>query len=154
MSSSYNLVSMTKRLFWPIFQAAWLASFTKKSITSAFAKTGIFLYKPTLVLDKIQRPLPLVPTSHKCTQMTCRAVQKVHKAYRNSHSTERLTFILHANIYLAAQASLNKQTISGLISSLKIEKKKRSHRKRPNLVGEKDSGLQFFTLHCIPKGKG
>jgi hypothetical protein len=81
--------------------------------------------------------------------MTCCAVQKVHKAYKNSPLQKRLTFILYTNVHLATQASLNKQTITGLITSLKVEKKKRSHRKRLNLVGEEDSGPQFYSPSCV-----
>jgi hypothetical protein len=58
MSESLGYVLMNKQLFWPMFKASWEASFTKKNITHAFAKTGIFPYKPNEVLDKITRPVP------------------------------------------------------------------------------------------------
>jgi DDE superfamily endonuclease len=34
-------VTMTKRMFWPLFRDAWQASFTEKNVKKAFEKTGI-----------------------------------------------------------------------------------------------------------------
>jgi hypothetical protein len=75
----------------------------------------------------------------------------MHKAYQRSPIATRLTFILHANTQLAAQHSIDKHTIGGLIRALKDEKKKRSCGKRLNLLGEESSGPQFYspaTVHC------
>jgi hypothetical protein len=137
-----------------MFKAAWLASFTEKNIHSAFAKTGIFPYKPAMVLDKIQRlePLP-VSNSHESTPMTCRAVRRVHKAYQKSPTAQRLTIIFHANIRLATQHSIDQHTITGLMGALKEEKKKRSRGKRLNLVGEEDSGPQFYSPSRVHRAK-
>jgi hypothetical protein len=60
MLEGYGLVSMTKHIFWNMFNSAWNASFTEKNIVSAFAKTGIFPYDPSVILDKITYP-ELVP---------------------------------------------------------------------------------------------
>jgi hypothetical protein len=124
-----------------MFKASWEASFTKKNITYAFAKTGIFPYKPKEVLDKITRPVPLpAPVSQERTPMTCRSVWRIHKAYNKSLTEQRLNFILHANSRLAAQHSIDQHTITGLIGALQTEKKKQSHGKRLNIVGEEDNG--------------
>jgi hypothetical protein len=81
-----------------MFKALWQASFSEKNITSAFAKTSIFLYKPSEVLDKITRLAPLLaPISQKRTLMTCRSVWRIHKAYKKSPTEQQLNFILHAN---------------------------------------------------------
>jgi hypothetical protein len=69
----------------------------------------------------------------------------MYKAYKNSLSTKRLTFILYANVRLTAQHSIDSHTITRLITSLKQEKKKKSCGKRLNLVKEEDSGLQFYS---------
>jgi DDE superfamily endonuclease len=145
MANGYGYVSMTKRAFWPMFKASWEASFTEKNITNAFAKTSIFPHEPSVVLDKITRPEPPpVSISQERTPMTCRAVRRMHKAYKKSPIRKRLSFIFHANTRLAAQHSIDKHTITGLITSLKHEKTKRRRGKRLNLVGEEDNGPQFF----------
>src|SRR6202044_1077111 len=114
----------------------WEASFIEKNITNAFAKTSIFLHKPSVVLDKITRPEPPpMPISEERTPMTYWAVRRMHKVYKKSLTRKRLSFIFHANTCLAAQHSIDKHTITGLITLLKYEKTKRRCRKRLNLVG-------------------
>jgi hypothetical protein len=78
--------------------------------------------------------------------MTCQAVQRMHKAYKKSPTRKQLSFIFRANTCLAAQHSINKHTITGLITLLKHEKTKRRCRKQLNLVGEEDNRPQFFGL--------
>jgi hypothetical protein len=103
MSNGLGYVSMTKRMFWLMFKASWEASFSKMNITSAFAKTGIFPFKPSVVLDKIKRPEPEpAPISEERTPMTCRSVRRVQKAYKKSPTVKRLSLIFRANCRLAA----------------------------------------------------
>ena len=91
-----------------MFKASWQASFLEKNITSAFAKTGIFPYKPSEILDKITRPVPPpAPVSQERTPMTCCSVQRIYKAYMKSPTERQLNFILHANSCLAAQHSID-----------------------------------------------
>jgi len=86
-----------------MFKASWQASFSEKNITSAFAKAGIFPYKPSEILDKITRPIPPpAPISQERTPMTCRSIRRIYKAYKKSLTEQRLNFILHANTQLAA----------------------------------------------------
>ena len=147
MMDGYGLVSMSKREFWPMFKVAFETAFTEQNIKSGFAKTGIWPYKPNMVLDKISRPEPPpepIPLQER-TPLTCRAVRQMHKAYKKSPSETRLEKIMHANTRLAAQNSIAQHTITGLIRALQTEKKKRKPRKRLNLVGEEDNGPQIFT---------
>jgi hypothetical protein len=156
-STSYGIVSMTKQMFWPMFKASLEASFTLRNITSAFAKTGIFPLGPHVILDKITHPKLPEPEPEKPayerTPMSCRAVRRVHKAYKKSPSATRLALILNANLRLAAQHSIDTHTITGLISALKKEKKKRARGKRLNLVGETDTGPQFFSPSRVHQAK-
>jgi hypothetical protein len=57
--------------------------------------------------------------------------------------------IMQANIQLAAQVSIQQHIIKGLTRALKLEKKKRQRGKALNLVGEEDSGPQFYSLGRI-----
>jgi hypothetical protein len=149
MSDGYGLVSMTKRIFWSMFNSTWNASFTEKNIVSAFAKTGIFPYNPSVILDKITYPEPVPELIiQEKTPVACVSIRRIYKAYRRSPTAKRLGFIFHSNIQLVAQHSIDLHTISGLIKSLKEEKKKRSHRKRLNLCGDENVGAQFYSP-CI-----
>ena len=69
----------------------------------------------------------------------------MHKAYKKSPTAKRLTFILNANSRLAAQHSIDQHTITGLIGALQKERKKRSCRKRLNLLREEDISPQFIS---------
>jgi hypothetical protein len=141
MTDSFGLVSMSKREFWPMFKVVFETAFTTQNIKSGFAKTGIWLYKPDTVLDKISRPeSPPKPPLQECTLLTCRMVRQMHKAYKKSLSASRLEKIMNANTCLAAQHSIAQHTITGLIRALKTEKKKRNRGKQLNLVGEEDNG--------------
>jgi hypothetical protein len=82
MSDSFGLVSITKRIFWPIFKASWKAAFTEKNIESIYAKTGIFPFYLPVVLDKIkclELPKPF-PTAER-TPISCYAVRKAYCWY-------------------------------------------------------------------------
>ena len=132
-----------------MFNSTWNASFTEKNIVSTFAKTGIFAYNPSVILDKITYPEPVLELIiQEKIPVACVSIWRIHKAYQRSLTAKRLGFIFHSNIQLVAQHSIDLYTISGLIKSLKEEKKKRSHGKRLNLCGDENVGAQFYSP-CI-----
>lgn len=61
--------------------------------------------------------------------------------------------MFHANLRLAAQNSIDKHTILGLIEALKKEKTKRSRGKRLNLCREEDKGPQFYSPSRVLRAK-
>ena len=124
-----------------------------QNINSGFSKTGIWPYNLDMVLScirPIELPLVLAPANQiPCTLMTCWLVQWIHKAYQKEPTTQLLSFIMHANSRLAAVNSIAQHTIGGLVSALKIEKKKQNRRKKLNLVGEEANGPQVFGLSQV-----
>ena len=54
MHRSLEMVSIFKRMFWPMFRTAWFARFTEKNIVSSFAQPGICAYDLITVLKVIQ----------------------------------------------------------------------------------------------------
>jgi hypothetical protein len=60
---------------------------------------------------------------------------------------------MHANLRLAAANSIAQHTIGGLVSALKIEKKKRNRGKKLNLVGEEANGPQVFGPSQVHRAK-
>ena len=136
---------MTKRAFWSIFLPAWKEAFTSKNISSGFEKTGIFPYKPRLVLDVITKPLPIEPTRSPKTLMSYRAVRRTHRVYKFKPRPSLLSRIFRVNERLAVDRAVSAYVIRRLTEALKNEKKKRRRGKRLTLLGQEDSGPQFYS---------
>jgi hypothetical protein len=149
MHKSLGMVSMTKRFFYLLFRNAYQASFTNKNILHAFEKPGIFPVDPEKVLGKLKRlEVPKGPdllVNQLQTPKSCRAIRRVQKAYKRTHSEALLDLVFKANVALAAQASIDQHIINGLHAALKLERQKRKKGKKLNLVGEDDIGPQFYS---------
>jgi hypothetical protein len=100
------------------------------------------------MLAKITKPLSIddVATSQTAkTPMTCRAVRRAQREFRNTPNSPLLDKIFRANERLAAQHSIDQHVVRGLVTALKDEKKRRKRGKHLNLLGEEDSGPQLFS---------
>jgi hypothetical protein len=151
MQQGFGLVSMTKRLFWPLFHKAWTEAFTVERIFHTFEKPGIFPPNPEKVLGILRKPT--ISTNSTIGNSTAWASKNTIDMLGNSPSTQSLQFesnqakfvkLMNANIKLATQPSINAHVISGLQNALSIEKKKRRPGKRLNLISESDSRAQFW----------
>ena len=146
MYKSIGIVSMSKRMFWPMFQASWNEAFTSANITFAFAKTGVFPFDSSKTLIIIQKKEELQKLLiNPPTPMSSWAIQRIQKAYNLEPSKEKLELLFRAANRLAAQHSIDEHEKKGLREALQLEKKKRSQSKRLNLLGEEDVGPQFFS---------
>jgi hypothetical protein len=86
-----------------MFKTSWDQAFTAKNITSAFQKIGIFPYKPTMLLDQIQPPIPPpVSQSIESMSMSYCTIRRIQKAYKKSPTKARLFLIFCSNERLAA----------------------------------------------------
>ena len=149
MFNSLGMVSISKRDFWGIFWPAWKSAFTESNILSGFRKTGIWPLNPDITLSMITKPPPPTITPDKpaqCIQtpITCRAVRRTQRLYRDTSNPVLLHKILKANERLSAQHSIDSHVIKGLINTVKNEKKKRQRGKRLNLLGQEGSGPQLY----------
>ena len=145
LSTSLGMVSMSKRAFWSVFWPAWQRAFCQKNIASGFEKTGVFPYNPSLVLDKITKKQPIKASTPLKTPISCRAIRRLHRVYRFKPKDTFISKLLRANERLAAEYSISQHVIKGLIEAFQQEKKRRNRGKRLNLLGEEDSGPQFFS---------
>jgi hypothetical protein len=146
--SSLGLVSMTKRLFYPLFRDTWKEAFTGVRIQHTFKKVGIWPLNPETTIGPLQKPTTssTSPSQIKArTPITCWDIRRIHRKYQVEPTRKRLELIFRGHEQLAAQDSINKHIINGLQQSLQIEKRKRKKGKRLNLLGEEDNGPQFFT---------
>ena len=153
---SQGLTHMTKRDFWRPFDKAWKKSFTKKNILSAQAATGIWPHNPGPMLAIISVPRPTTPKPLKVddlflkTPKTARAIRRFQIEYKKNPSMDILDKLFKTNIELATQHLVDTHTVSGLLETLKNEKKKRSRGKKLQLNGkEGGSGAQFFSSEEI-----
>jgi hypothetical protein len=136
-------ISMTKRMFWPLFRDAWEDSFTAKNIINAFRKTGICPLKPELIIQEIQKPSPRPFTPSKLcllpivTLITCRAVRRLCKA---SPTLEKVAVLKRAVLRLATKLDIQNHENRGLRAAIIGEKKRRQRGRRLNLMsGEVNS---------------
>ena len=139
------MVSMFKRAFWNVFWPAWQRAFCQKNVVSGFEKTGVFLYNPSIILDKITKKQPIKAFISLKTPITSRAVRRMGRVYKYKPKDTFISKFLRANERLAAEHSINQHVVKGLIEALRQEKKRRNKGKRLNLLGEEDSGPQFFS---------
>jgi hypothetical protein len=141
---------MTKRNFYGIFRPAWLESFTSENIQGGFKKAGIWPFNPPLVLDIIKRrPLtPPIPEDQAResipTPLTLKSIRRAQRRYKDNPTKQNLDIIFQSQERLAAQHEVDKHMQSGLLETLKNEKKRRQRGKKLNLVGEEDTGPQLF----------
>ena len=69
----------------------------------------------------------------------------MHRIYKFKPKDTFVSKLLRANEYLTGERSISQHVIKGLLEALKQEKKRRKRGKRLNLLGEEDSGAQFFS---------
>jgi hypothetical protein len=139
---------MTKRMFYSVFKKAFTTAFTQTNVKHAFAKPGIWPFNPKIILSILRKPIAqsIEPNCNQLqTPKTTRTIRRVHNAYVANPIQSTLSLILKANIHLAAQQDINNHIINGLRNTIRIEKSKRKRGKRLNLLGEEDSGPQFFS---------
>jgi hypothetical protein len=142
-----SFVSITKRLFWPMFKKAWDASFTKENIESGWRKTGIWPFNPSVVLSKIKRPStpPNPRLDHEIkTPLTVKGLRRFQKSCLQQPIQVKLKKLLRANETLLARTAIAEHRARNLQEALQIEKKKRQRGKRLNLAGKETSHGQWW----------
>jgi hypothetical protein len=147
-----------KRTFFSLFKLAFKEAFTKKNIESAFVKVGIWPFNLKEVLGQLRQRkslrLSILSNSSRLeTPKSCRAVRRVHKAFKQNPKLEILAKILRTNEVFAAQQSIDKHIINGLRDTLRLEKKKHRKGKRLNLLSKDESGPIFWSPSKVHAAK-
>jgi hypothetical protein len=131
---------MTKRIFWDAFKPAWDRSISESNILSAWSKTGIWPYKPQVILDSIAPPRPEtppeVPLNAISTPYTTKRMRQFTKTYAKNLTKDTFRKLTKANETNTAKASITEHRAEGLKEALQIEKKKRHRGKKLNLTRE------------------
>jgi len=99
---------MTKRSFYRLFRSAYQKSFTEENIQGGFAKTEIWPFCPSKVLDTITRR-PITPPEAENqalqpppTPLTSKSIRRVQREYRKNPTPENLELIFRSQERLAA----------------------------------------------------
>jgi hypothetical protein len=160
MHKSDGITSLSKRNFWKVFKKAWDQAFTKKNITYAFAKTGIYLQNPRLIMAQIEPkepPKPITslrkPYNEIKTPYSVIALRRIKKVYRIKLSTLLIDKILKANETLHARAQIAEYRCKGFRETLKNEKAKRKRSKRLDLKGEVSTGTAIWGSKEVTKAR-
>jgi hypothetical protein len=150
MEKSGGIITMTKRMFWDAFKPVWDRSMSESNILLAWRKTGIWPYKPQVILDLIALPRPEtppeVPFDSISTPYTAKRMRQFTKTYTKNPTKEAFRKLTKANETNAAKASIAEHRAEGLKEALLIEKKKRRRGKKLNLTGEPSGKAQFFGI--------
>ncbi len=99
-------------------------------------------------MDKItdRTNIPTIPpVLDSSTPLSGRAIRRVQRQYRKMPTHPLTDLLFKTSIKLAAQHEIDRFTISGLERAIEVEKSKRKRGKVLNLVGEEESGPQFFS---------
>jgi hypothetical protein len=128
MEKGGDLVSMTKRIFWPIFKHTWDMSLTEVNILSVFAKTGIWPYNPHIVLSvvvppRLETPLEISPNTI-VTPYMAKCIWQFSRVYTKNLTKEAIRKLIKANEINAAWASIAEHCSEDLKEVLQIEKKR------------------------------
>jgi hypothetical protein len=145
MFSSGGLCSMTKRMFWSLFRAAWAKAFTPSNVESAWRKTGLFPLDPDLVISKIAKKTSPKVEKHLTTPMTARALRNFERLHAKSPQKEQFGRLLRAAHLLQAQNEIANHRIRALETAFQIEKRKRRKGKRLGLLEGEASQPQFWS---------
>lgn len=114
-------------------------------------RTILWIYGDDRVLSTITRrpntpPEALIslPVRLK-TPVTVKSMRQLKLVYIQDPGQDKVDLLFKANERLAAQHAIDELTKKGLLEAIDVEKKKRKRGKRLNLVGEENSGPQFFS---------
>jgi hypothetical protein len=136
-------VSMSKALFYSLFQPAWEAAFTEEKIQHAWQKAGLWPINADKILSQVTRPSPIPiirdPDQLK-TPRSSKSIRHFQKAYLTSPCSIKRKKLFKTNETLAAELAILQHENKGLRYAIEQQKKKGKKNKRLNLVGE-DAGL-------------
>jgi hypothetical protein len=159
MERSQGLTSMSKRDFYPMFMAAWEASFKKAIILKAFEATGLSPLNPEVILNRFNQPAQSGQLSdsdssalsasdwRKIRQLVDRAV-----ADRDQQKILKLNRTIHQ---LSIRSVLAEHEIKRLKEALINEKKRRKRGKALPLEAEEEyhGGAVFWSPRKVKEAR-
>jgi len=152
MHRSLGFSRMTKRMFWPIFRAAWSDALTMENIRSAFESTGIHPTDPRKVMAQVAIRTPSPESGNRepeeQTPMSLRGVRRAIKTVAKDHKVldPTISKLVKATEKLAIRNEILEHNNQNLRQALCEEKQRRKRGKPMGLVDKDNPGeAQFFS---------
>lgn len=160
MQECQGFSSLSKRDFFRLFWAAWVASFTQENIASGFEVTGLHPFNPDRVIIRFSKKNDDRPSSSSSTNSVLHAEdwKQIEKLLRTvvtdiyDKKSQQLSNTMHA---LSMENMLLKMQNAGLKKSLINEKKKRK-RGKPLILDvdtRKEGGAIFFSPNKVQQAR-
>jgi hypothetical protein len=142
MERCQGLTSMSKRDFYPMFMAAWEASFKKETILKAFEATGLSPLKPEVILKRFNQPAQLGQSSDSDSSALSasdwRKTERLLRQVVGDRSDPRAQKLSRAFHRISVQKSLLTHEAQGLMQALVNERQRRKRGKALPLEAEED----------------
>jgi hypothetical protein len=154
-----GLTSMSKRDFYPMFIAAWEASFKKETILKAFEATGLSPLNPEVILKRFNQPAQSGQSSDSdSSALSASDWRKIRQlidhaiADRDQRKVSKLNQTIHR---LSIRAVLAEHENVGLKEALINEKKRRKRGKALPLEAEEEyhGGAVFWSPRKVEKAR-
>jgi hypothetical protein len=151
MERCQGLTSMSKRDFYPMFMAAWEASFKKATILKAFEATGLSPFNPEVILKRFHQPAQSGPSSDSdSSALSASDWRKIRQlinhavADRDQQKISRLNQTIHR---LSIQSALDRHENVRLKEALINKRQRRKRGKALPLQAHEEyhSGAIFWS---------
>lgn len=127
LHKSQGLCSLTKRNFFRLFWPAFRKAFTASNVESGWQRTGLYPFKPSVVMDKFK---PSRPSSSKSirshlTLDNWRKARRLFKEVVTDKYDKRARLLDNMMVNLMAENKILKYRVNGLTEAIHNKKKKR-----------------------------
>jgi hypothetical protein len=150
MMNCQAITSMAKSDFWPLFLAAFEASFTPDNILAAFKATGLSPFNPSCVLDRYQPKTP--PPRERSRSSEAVDIDAVLVASGPESDVKRAQILARELRRTRARNRLLEQENSGLQQVLDHQDSRR-RRGKPLPTDRPDGGALFMSPRAIGRAK-
>jgi hypothetical protein len=159
MERCQGLTSMSKRDFYPMFMAAWEASFKKETILKAFEATGLSPLNPEVILKRFNQPAQSGQLSDSDSSALSasdwRKTERLLRQVVGDRSDPRAQKLSRAFHSISVQKSLLTHEAQGLMQALVNERQRRKRGKALPLEAEEDyhSRAKFWSPRKVNKAR-
>jgi hypothetical protein len=151
MERSQELTSMSKRDFYPMFMAAWEASFKEETILKAFEATGLSPLEPEVILKRFNQPTQSGQSSNSnssaLSTSNWRKTESLFRQVVTDRSDPQAQKLSQAFHQISVQKSLLTHKAQGLRQALNNERLRKQQGKALPLepAEEYHSGAVFWS---------
>ena len=141
------MVTMSKRIFYRMFKAAWEKAFIEQNIQHTFKKPGIWPVYGNEMIKQVTRPTSPPPTTSRGskTLLTSKSLRRAFREFKRSPSKLKVARVFTSATTLSSKVSILEHENWGLRMAIMLENQKRKRGKRLNLAGEESKGVEVYS---------